>query len=149
MFDARDESPTESEIAAVVAQLRDKDIGTFAVVESFARQLPREGPYGWLDTVEKLETRRHGSKPIEDCRLFTFLLGIAVDEQRLARARTAAAAAPPPPTGLVEKVKRDHPEEYIRKMMGAPGFELETFLAVYVHDEAERDRLRGIARAAG
>ena len=45
------------------------------------------------------------------------------------------------PSGI-ERMKREDPERYVRGMAGAPGFDLEAYLAEYVDDDGERARLR-------
>jgi hypothetical protein len=134
------------EIEAAVAQLRSKDHGTLYVVESLARQLPRES---FLKAREKLERRRRSTSDplVDDAAYFVSVLKIEVRKQRLiaAEPQGASAAAAPAPEGLVDRVKREDPQRYVQAMAALPGFDLEGYLAGYVDDEVERERLRGIA----
>jgi hypothetical protein len=134
----------DSEIAAAVIRLRSADCGTLAVVEPLARQLT---PESFVAVVEKLEARTRSGSVRNDAALLLHLLRVAVKEQmRLeVEAQAQLAASAPAPLGLVERVKREDPERYLRSMAGVPGFDVEQYLATYVDDQAERDRLRGVA----
>jgi hypothetical protein len=134
---------THAEIAAAVARLASKDCGTLRVVESLALQLSGES---FQTVLEKFEWRRQSARGVDDeSMLLVYLLKIALKQQKLDEAEARGQAAAAAPMGLVERVKREEPERYVRSMAARPGFDLEKYLAAYVDDEAKRERLRGIA----
>jgi hypothetical protein len=141
-------APTETEIRTVVDGLRGADLGTFTVIESRARLLPQEA---WSAVLEKFETRRRSRRGVDDDRrMLCYLLDVAIKERRRLAVEAqlqarVAVADDPAQLGLVERVKREDPDRYIRAMRGRPGFELEAYLAQYVDDAVERARLREVA----
>jgi hypothetical protein len=131
-------TPAEAEIAAAVLRLRSRDAGTLRVVESLARQLPRDR---FLWVLGKLEQRMSNGRVRDDSSLLVHLLKIAVAEEAR-RAVEVTTVDEPGLLGVVEGRKRSDPAGYIEAMRGAPGFDVEGFLAAYVPDEAARERLR-------
>jgi len=124
--------------------LRSADCGTLLVVEQLALRLSSAS---FAAVLETLDRRTSSGTVANDAGLLVKLLKVALREQaRLAaEAQIEAAANAPPEIGPVERMKRDEPERYIANLRGVRGFDLEGYLAEYVADEAERERLRGIA----
>jgi hypothetical protein len=143
-------TPTGAEVAAAVECLVSKDSGTLAVVERLARSLTREE---FERALKKLERRRQSTTDplLDDAAYLVSVLKLALREQARLRAAArvdplARASAEKPPSGFVERVKREEPERYIAAMVKQmPDFDVERYLACYVSDESERQRLRRLA----
>jgi hypothetical protein len=133
---------TESEIAAAVGRLRSVDHGTLAVVEPLARALPRET---FLHVLRTLDHRTRAGTVANDVGLLVRLLRVAVNEHGRRQAAEAASDVPAVELGLVERTKRENPAGYLEAMRDVPGFDVDGFLAEYVADSAERERLRRLA----
>jgi hypothetical protein len=106
------EPTRESDISAAVAELRNADGGTLRQVEPLARLLPRDR---FEEVVETHRVRCLSSVIHNDAGFFVFLLRNAWDELR----RETRAVAQPPETAVesgIERLKRDDPEEYARRM---------------------------------
>jgi hypothetical protein len=129
------ESARETEISAAVAELRNGDAGTHRQVEPLARLLPAER---FFAVLENLRDRRLSSTVRNDAGLFVHLLRVAVQELRAEHASQAA----PPVESMIERIKLEEPAKYIEAMKGSPVFDLEAYLAKYVDDVDERERLR-------
>jgi hypothetical protein len=111
----RQEPPTEKEISAAVAELRNADVHTLRQVEPLAASLTRDR---FEEVVETLRTRCLSSVVRNDAGLFVYLLRLECDQARREYAATVRAQAEAAPRALsrIERLKREKPEEYARRM---------------------------------
>ena len=106
------EPTRESDISAAVDELHTADAYTRNQVEPLARALPRDR---FEHVVETLRQRRLSSVVRNDAGLFVFLLKAELAALRKEQAFTAQAPETAVPS-RIERLKRENPDEYARRM---------------------------------
>jgi hypothetical protein len=103
---------SESEISAAVAELWSADPGTLNQIEPLASLLSADR---FQATFKKLKERRLSSPIRNDAGYFVYLLRVEIRALRAASALPSAAHGPQGESGI-ERMKREDPDEYARRM---------------------------------
>ena len=138
------EAPRLSRVVEVVNGLRGSDFASLRSVEPLAMQLPASA---FEDVVERVHARRGVENPPG---LLVHLLRVEL-EQRYRGQREAAAAAGDAALESQLAARRRNPRSWLHRLLALPqpatGEFVDDFLARYVDDVEERERLAAEAAA--